>query len=117
MNILLVVNASPWGGTLANTALRFLRAALADGQQVSAVWFQGEGVYNALPGRATDPGATDLLQAWIEAAAAHGAELLLCSGAALRRLPAQPSPPAPFREAGLAEWLERAGACDRVVAF
>jgi tRNA 2-thiouridine synthesizing protein D len=119
VNILLIVNESPWGSTLADTAARFLKAALAGGHRVPAVFFHGDGVYNALPGRATDAGAADLARQWGRLGRDHGVELLLCSTAAARRLPhrvAESLEP-PFREAGLAELLDRAVLCDRVVSF
>lgn len=119
MNILLIVNESPWGSSLANTAARFAAAVLADGHQISAVYFHGDGVYNALPGRETDAGAIDLAAEWGRLADRHGVELLLCSAAAARRLPRRVTEflPAPFRDAGLAEMLDWAWRCDRVVSF
>ncbi len=119
MNILLIVNASPWGSTLANTALRFARAALAAGTPVPAVYFQGDGVYNALPGRVTDAGATDLADGWAALAEDHDVDLLLCSSAAARRWSAKMAElvPAEFREAGLAELVGRLEDCPRVVSF
>ena len=115
MNILLIVNESPWGSTLANTALRFARAALEEGMNLRGVYFRGDGVYNALQGRATDSGAQDLSAAWSAIAGEHGVALMLCSAAATRRLPA--AVPGPYREAGLAELFEMMSLSDRVVAF
>lgn len=119
MKILLLVNASPWGGSLAATALRFLRAALAAGHEVPAVYFRGEGVYHALRGRRADPGTEDHWRAWDGLAREHDFDLLLCSAAAARRLPADQADglEAPWREAGLAEGLGLIGQADRVVSF
>ncbi len=119
MNILLIVNESPWGSTLANAALRFLRAAPAAGHRISMVYFRGEGVYNALGGRVTDAGAVDLSAEWVRLGREQGADLLLCSSAAGRRLSRQAmdSVDAAYREAGLAELLSAALRCDRVVTF
>lgn len=119
MNILLIVNESPWGSTLANTALRFLRAALERDFGVTAVFFQGDGVYNAQSGPDTDPGALDLRGEWTGLARRHGFDLLLCSGALARRLPAGSAQAlqAPFRESGLTEMLTLASTSDRVVSF
>lgn len=119
MNILLIVNASPWGSTLAGTAARFLRAALAGGHRIPAVFFNGEGVYNGVQGRVTDPGTADLCSEWASLGRDHGIEMLLCSAASARRLPG-PGPlsgDSTFREAGLAEMLTLLEACDRVVTF
>lgn len=119
MNILLIVNASPWGSTLASTALRFARAALASGDGVPAVYFQGDGVYNALPGRVTDPGASNLAEGWAALAREHGVDLMLCSSAAARRWNREVAEAASgtFREAGLAELVGAMEDCPRVVSF
>ena len=115
MKVLVVIEASPWGGSRAVTALRLVRALLADGMTVDSIHFRGDGVYHALPGRAADPGTPDLHAAWRELAAAHEFPLLLCSSAAIRRLDSTPL--TGFREAGLPELLERAAACARVLTF
>ena len=115
MNVLVVINASPWGGSLAVTALRLVRGLLADGVAIDSVHFRRDGVYHALPGRAAAAGTPDLNAAWRELSGRHGFPLLLCASAAVRRLDSG-APPG-FREAGLPELLERMGSCDRVVAF
>jgi len=115
VKILVIVNASPWGGSLAVTALRLARAMLDQGLAVAAVYFRGEGVYQALAGRALDSGTPCLRDAWLELWRQQRVPLLLCSSAAQRRLE---TPPAEgFREAGLAEVLELMRSCDRVVSF
>lgn len=114
MNVLVIVNAAPWSGSLGLTAQRLVRALLGAGARVPAVFFREDGVYQSLAGRATDAGTPALDAEWRRLAREHGCELLLCSSASQRRLPAAPEG---FREAGLAEVLERAAACDRVVTF
>lgn len=115
MNILLVVNDSPWGSTLAATALRMARAAVAAGHRLDAVFFRGEGVYNAIPGTAADPGTPELAEAWLRLSEAGNVELLVCQSSAKRRLNAPVA--APFREAGLVEFSDRLADCDRVLTF
>lgn len=115
MKILVIVNDSPWGSTLAVTALRLARALLTDDLLVDAVYFRGEGVYNAIAGRAADNGTPVLADAWRLLSESRGIPLLLCSSAAQRRLDCAPADG--FREAGLAEVLERMAACDRVLSF
>lgn len=115
MNVLVVVNASPWGGSLAVTALRLTRSLLADGVALDSVHFRHDGVYHALAGRAAAAGTPELGAAWLELSGQYGFPLLLCSSASVRRLDS--APPAGFREAGLPELLERMGRCDRVVTF
>ena len=56
MKILVIVNESPWGSSLASTALRFVHAACAAGHEVPAVFFHNDGVYNALEGEVSDGG-------------------------------------------------------------
>lgn len=115
MKVLVIVNESPWGATLPATALRLVRAMREDGVGIDAVFFRGDGVYNALPGRATDAGTPDLAAEWEELSRSGGIPMLLCSSATSRRLDSAPGPG--FREAGLAEVLECMAGCDRVVSF
>jgi sulfur relay (sulfurtransferase) complex TusBCD TusD component (DsrE family) len=115
VKILLIVNDSPWGSSLAVTALRLLRSMLADGVEADAVYFRGEGVYNALPGRATDHGTPDLCPSWQVVSSRHDVPLLLCQSASRRRFDCEPGEG--FRTAGLAEVIERMARCDHVLAF
>jgi tRNA 2-thiouridine synthesizing protein D len=119
VKVLVIVNSSPWGGSLGVTGLRLVRAMLKSGSggglRIAAVYFREEGVYQAQRGRITDNGTPALSDAWQDLAAQHGLPLLLCSAAAQRRLEAGPR--GGFREAGLAEVLELMSSCDRVVSF
>lgn len=131
MKVLVIVNSSPWGGSLGATGLRLVRAMLqggpkqgpkqgprqdgASGLRVAAVFFREEGVYQAVAGRVTDSGTPALRDAWLELARQHGLPLLLCSAAAQRRL--EGCPRGGFREAGLAEVLDLMNSCDRMVTF
>lgn len=115
MKVLVIVNSSPWGGSLAVTALRLVRAMLQSRMGVAAVYFRGDGVYQALPARVNDAGTPDLREAWLKLAEADGVPLLLCSSDAQRRLDACPG--GGFREAGRAKVLELLDSCDRVVAL
>jgi len=115
MKILLIVNSSPWGSTLAVTALRFARALQAEAMTVTAVFFREDAVFQSLESRATDAGTPDLAAAWPEFARSSGARLLVCRSSAQRNLPASPS--GAFREAGLAELFELMAASDRVVTW
>lgn len=115
MKILVIVNVSPWGGSLAVTALRLVRAMLGRGHDIAAVYFREEGAYHALAGRAGDSGTPVLRDAWLDLYREHGVPLLLCSSAAQRRL--EQAPGDGFREAGLAEVLEMMQDSDRLVTF
>lgn len=114
MKFLVIVNVSPWSSSLATAALRFVRAVLASGSSVETVYFRAEGVYNALPGRATDAGTPALFDAWQDIAR-DGAELLVCRSSSQRRL--ERVPDGRFREAGLAELMERFNQADRMISF
>ena len=94
-------------------ALRLVRAMASRDVEIDAVYFRGDGVYNAVPGRATDAGTPNLAVEWSGLSESAGFSLLLCSSASSRRLDCAPGPG--FREAGLAEVLSRMAECDRVV--
>ncbi len=119
MNCLLIVNESPWGSGLALAAFRFARAAHERGLEVAAVFFREDGVYNALPGRASDAGTPNLADAWRDLAHRSGARLLVCRSSADRRLCEDPPTifPAPFEVSGLTVMFEVALDCDRLVSF
>jgi sulfur relay (sulfurtransferase) complex TusBCD TusD component (DsrE family) len=115
VKILVIVNASPWGGSLSVTALRLVRAMVSRGFHIAGVYFREEGVYQALAGRRTDNGTPVLRDSWLELMQTQGIPLLLCSSAAQRRLERPPGDG--FREVGLPEILELLGSCERVVSF
>lgn len=115
MKVLVIVNDSPWGATLPAAALRLARALLRGGHEIDAVFFRGDGVYNALRGRAGETSTPNLAAEWAALAGETGMALLLCSAAASRRL--DNAPGGGFTEAGLADVLERMAACDRVVSL
>ncbi len=115
MNIVLLVNDSPWGSTLAATALRVAGAMTAAGHHLDAVFFRGDGVYNAAAGTASGSGQVDVASRWSELAKTSGARLMLCQASAQRRLGS--AVPEPFELAGLVELADLAIDCDRVVTF
>jgi sulfur relay protein TusD/DsrE len=115
VKILIIVNESPWGSTLGVTGLRLVRAMLAGKAQIAAVYFRGDGVYHAQPGRVVDSGTPCLCDEWQSLAGAAGFPLLVCSSAAQRRM--QEPPGGLFREAGLVELMEIMASSDRVVTF
>ncbi len=113
MKVLVIVNESPSGSTLAATALRLVRSLLDGDHAIDAVYFRGDGVYNLLAGQGET--TSELAGEWDSLAATAGFPLLLCSSAAARRLDREPG--GRFRLAGLAEVLERMSHCDRVMTF
>ena len=119
MDILVIVNESPWGSTLAGTALRFTNAAIEGGCRVPAVFFQNDGVYNALCGQASDDGLPSPFDGWRHLADEHGVQLLLCSAAVARRYEERirNELSGDFQQAGLARMWALTEDCDRVVTF
>lgn len=115
VNILFIVNDSPWGTSLSATALRLAQSATASGHEVAAVFFRGDGVYAALRGAASDAGAANLHDAWVDLGEKHSTRLLLCQSSLQRRL--EDRAEAPFQVAGLAEMVDLSLECDRVVTF
>ena len=115
MKFLVIVNESPWGSSVALSAWRFVHACLDSGVEVPAVFFRGEGVYNALSGEANDAGTENLTEAWLGFGARAGTRLLLCSSSRMRRLSAPPN--RGFTESGLTEMFDLMLTCDRVVSF
>ena len=114
-----MVNESPWGGHLSMLARRFVREAVRAGNSVPAVYFRGDGAYNAQHGTMSDGGLAAPSEAWLDLSRAHGIDLLLCSAAGGRRLGAAlaADQDAGFREAGLVSWWALQDDCDRVVTF
>lgn len=129
MKILAIVEHSPWGSSLPVTALRLLRAMADEGLSIEAVYFRGDGVYNAQAGRSGDAGTPALADAWRAFSASSGASLLLCASASRRRLDCEVGPGfhgadtgfhgagTGFRETGLPEIMECMASCDRMVSF
>ena len=115
MKFLVIVNESPWASGLAVCASRFVRAAIASGHEITAIFFREDGVYNAVQGELSDAGTPDLCKTWAELASAAGTRLLLCSSSRLRRLENNPSKA--FTESGLTEMFELMLYSDRVVSF
>ncbi len=113
----MIVNESPWGSSLPLTALRFAEAAVEQGHALHAVYFQHDGVYNALRGAETDAGTPELAERWAALAREAGCGLWLCSSASARRLGEAAAPGEPFATVGKARFLEAVTSCARVVSF
>jgi tRNA 2-thiouridine synthesizing protein D len=115
VKFLIIVNESPWGSSLAVTALRLARALVAAKAEIVAVFFRGDGIYHAQRGRVVDSGTPGLFDEWQSLAEPAGIPLLVCSSAAQRRM--QSPPDGCYREAGLVELVEIMASTDRVVTF
>ena len=115
LNIVFIINESPWGTTLAATAARVASRVRDTGHTLQAVFFREDGVYNCITGTAVESGSPDLLASWVDLNDRQGTELLVCQASAARRL--GHSLAAPFRESGLVEITDLIADCDRVVTF
>jgi tRNA 2-thiouridine synthesizing protein D len=116
VKFLIIVNESPWGSGLTLCALRFARAVIARGGEISAVFFREEGVYNAIAHTASDGATENLAEAWENFSERHGSRLLLCSSSRQRRLP-ETFAAGRFKDSGLAEMLELMQESDRVISL
>jgi sulfur relay protein TusD/DsrE len=119
MDILLIVNESPWGSSLATTAMRFVQAAHQAGNRVIAIFFNNDGIYNAQRGNMSDDGLISPADRWCEIGREKNTPLLLCPAATARRFDQAiiDKLPKEFRQAGLVEMWAIAQDCDRVVTF
>lgn len=115
LNIILVINESPWGSTLASTALRLAREIVGAGNHLQAVFFREDGVYNSVTGMKVETGVGNPADSWGDLHARNGTELMVCQSSAVRRL--ANGVEAPFREASLVELTDLVAGCDRVVTF
>lgn len=128
LNYVLVVNGPVYGTQAARSAYQFALALLAQGHQLSRIFFYQEGVQNgsALTVPASDE--FDLVAAWQQLSITHSIELQTCVAAALRRgvvgkqeaaqniLSADNLAPG-FEQAGLGGLAEAMLTADRVIQF
>ncbi len=125
MKYAIQVNGGPGQTQSAHTAYQFIKAALAEGHEITRMFFYHDGVLHGFgPSRraSSDAGAAP---DWSALAASHGMDLVLCASAASRRglLPMEETawPDAPmaagFRIGGLGQWVEACLKADRILVF
>lgn len=128
MKYTILVNEGPYQHQASDSALQFVRAALAKGHEVFRVFFYHDGVNNST--RLTVPPADDrhIQKSWTELAEKHGIDLVVCIAAAQRRgimdadeakrqgLDANNIAPG-FRISGLGQLVEGGIQSDRLVVF
>ncbi|MEM6582470.1 MAG: sulfurtransferase complex subunit TusD [Pseudomonadota bacterium] len=128
MRYALLVTSSPFSGQGAATAAHFARALLAQGHELSSVFFLDAAVENGAACAVPPQDETDALPVWIELAEQHGVELTLCVASALRygvldtqeaerheRLAATIHPA--FTIAGLGQLVDAGSKADRLITF
>lgn len=79
------ITAAPLTSGAHFSALRFARAALADGHQLHSIFFSQEAVSLANRYACPPQDEADLRQAWLQLAQQAGCELQVCIAGALRR--------------------------------
>lgn len=85
MRYALLVLDAPWSHQSAHTALRFARATLTRGHQVSRVFFYADGVQAGSALVSPPQDEEDIVGGWRDLALANGIDLVVCIAAALRR--------------------------------
>jgi tRNA 2-thiouridine synthesizing protein D len=128
MKLAVMVNEGPYQHQSADSALQFVRAAVARGPEIYRVFFYHDGVNNST--RFTVPPQDDrnVVDGWSKLAADHNIDLVVCIAAAQRRgiLDADEAKRqgkdgnniAPgFRISGLGQLVEAGIQADRLVVF
>ncbi|MFK3663053.1 MULTISPECIES: sulfurtransferase complex subunit TusD [Enterobacterales] len=128
MRFALMVTGPAYGTQQASSALQFAQAVLAEGHELSSIFFYREGVYNANQLSAPASDEFDLVRAWQTLHEQQGVALHICVAAALRRgvtdeteakqlglagANLQPG----FNLSGLGALAEASLTCDRMVQF
>jgi len=85
MKYTILVNEGPYQHQAADTALQFVRAAIAKGHEIFRVFFYHDGVNNGT--RLSVPPQDDrqIQKEWSELAKEHNLDLVICIAAAQRR--------------------------------
>lgn len=128
MKFAIQINSSPYQSQGADTAYRFVHAALEQGHEVIRIFFYHDGIYNALPCSSPPADEWQFRQCWAELARKHEIDLVVCVSAAQRRgLLSQQETSSPekhafelsggFRISGLGQWVEAALIADRLITF
>lgn len=128
MKYTIMVNEGPYQHQSSDTALQFVRAALAKGHTIFRVFFYHDGVNNGT--RLAVPPKDDrmLQKEWSELAEKHGLDLVICIAAAQRRGLMDASEAkrqglsadniaAGFRISGLGQLIEGGIESDRTLVF
>lgn len=128
MRFALMITGPAYGTQQASSALQFAQAVLAEGHELSSIFFYREGVYNANQLSAPASDEFDLVRAWQSLHEQQGVALHICVAAALRRgvtdeteakqlglagANLQPG----FNLSGLGALAEASLTCDRMVQF
>ena len=114
MRFLLLINDPPESRRTA-AALRFAQALVASRHELLAVFFNQDGVRQAVPVSEVDAGGEISQQCWRQLAGNGGFPLLVCRAAWARRSSA--ALPGGWQASGLAEFADLTEQADRLVTF
>ena len=128
MRYALLVQGDPYSHQAAHSALRFAEALIARGHRLETVFFYHDGVYNAQRLATPPQDEPHLVDAWCRLHHQHGAALLVCVAAALRRGVVDEresrrhgkqghSLEPPFELTGVGQLVEAAMTHDRLITF
>lgn len=117
MKFALLVNEGPYTHQASDSAWQFANAAIAQGHEVTRVFFYHDGVYNST--RLTEPPQDDrhIVNRWSKLKAEHGTDLVVCVAAALRRGIKDEVLAPGFRISGLGQLVDAGIKADRLVTF
>lgn len=85
MNFAITVMAGPQSTQAPLSALHFAKAVLAQGHELSRVFFYEDGVYTASALSAPPQDEPDVNKQWSDFGLAHNIDLVICVASALRR--------------------------------
>ena len=117
MKIGIVVSEGPYTHQAADSAYKFVTAALAAGHEVPRVFFYHDGVNVATRLSVPPQDERHIQQNWTALAKEHGVDLVVCVAAALRRGVKDELLAAGFRISGLGQLVEAGIRTDRLVVF
>lgn len=112
MKYAIQINDSPTRSESPETALQFIKAALAAGHEVIQVFFYQDGIYNAFNSSGF---GQDSFSGWEVLSGEAGIELVYCTSAAERRGLVNSRPG--FKAGGLGLWVDACLRADRVMQF
>lgn len=112
MKFTVIVNAHPTSLT-AHSALRFCRAALANGHALYQVFFYGDGVFNGMTGE-----RTMLSREWSQLIRENQIDAICCAGSAEKKsLKSGTDLADGFTISGLGQMIDALVHSDRVITF
>jgi tRNA 2-thiouridine synthesizing protein D len=122
------VHGDPASSQSAQSALKFIEAAVSGGHEIYRVFFYHDGVRIADCNQVPPQEENNLLEQWVDFCETHSIELAVCIAAALKRgvlnedersryerVAANVHPA--FSVVGLGQQIEAAISCDRTITF